>query len=87
MEADKSGGGRGGTGNSVNVTVGIVTDPSIFDIISVNVHTNMQLVDEQYICVRILGTNFKRYRLRPLGIRALGDWLTSKYKARMTKPG
>ena len=41
MEADKSGGGRGGTGNSVNVTVGIVTDPSIFDIISVNVHTNM----------------------------------------------
>ena len=45
--------------------------------------TNMWLVDKQHACLRILGTNFKRYRLCPSGIPALADLLIFKRGVRM----
>lgn len=46
--------------------------------------TNVWLVDEQRVCMRTLGTNFKRFRLPPAGIPAQGNQLTFNLGARMT---
>ena len=54
---------------------------------------HMWLVDEQHVCIRILGTSFKQYRLQPSVIPAPGGLLTFNCGAGMmrsrddTKPG
>ena len=86
------------------VTMGNWNPPHYsFDIVSWSADLNMWLIDGQHVCIKILGTNIKRYRLWPSGIPApktwsqddfadfLPCWLSTmepgRREARMTNPG